>query len=96
MKVLIRRLRPDQIVTIYTNIDIENANWMPDGDIHHWYRRFMQEMGWKTRIRSEMYTYPVPSDLKIDPQNTEFGAVTYDSQVHELAFHGIVPLQSAR
>ena len=86
-KAIIRGLRPRNVVTIYANIDIESANWMPEGDIHHWYRLFMKEMGWKTRIQTASYTYPVSGDLKVDPENRTSGSLTFDIQAHEFAAH---------
>lgn len=83
---IVHRLRPLEVVTIYTNIDIETANWMPSGDIHHWYRQFMKEMGWAPRIRKLTYEYVVPKDLELDAENVRSGVVTYDVQLHRPRF----------
>jgi hypothetical protein len=82
VRALVRRLQPTEIVTIYTNIDIENANWIPNGDIHHWYRQFMEDLGWAPRIRKLTYEYVVPKDLELDAENVRSGEVTFDVQLH--------------
>lgn len=86
VKAMVHKLRPLEVVTIYTNIDIETANWMPNGDIHHWYRQFMEEMGWASRIRKLKYEYVVPKDLELDAKNVGSGDVTYDVQLHQPRF----------
>ncbi|MCZ7579749.1 MAG: hypothetical protein M5U21_02835 [Fimbriimonadaceae bacterium] len=80
VKAVIHRLRPSEVVTIYANIDIETASWMPNGDIHHWYRQFMKEMGWAPRIRKLTYKYVVPKELELNAENVSSGEVTYDVQ----------------
>lgn len=83
---IVRTLRPVEVVTIYTNIEIETANWTPNGDIHHWYRQFMKEMGWAPRIRKLTYEYVVRKDLELDAENVSSGEVTYDVQLLQLTF----------
>lgn len=82
VRALMRRLQPTEIVTIYTNIDINNANWIPNGDIHHWYRQFMEDLGWTPRIQRLTYEYVVPKDLELDAENVSSGEVTFDVQLH--------------
>lgn len=86
VKAIVHRLRPFEVVTIYTNIDIESANWMPNGDIHCWYRQFMKEMGWAPRIRKLTYEYVVPKDLELEAESVSSGEVTYDVQLHQPRF----------
>ncbi len=81
----ISRMRPRQVVSVYTNIDIECAAWMPNGDIHYWYRAFIGRMDWKPQIDEMTYTYPVPSDLELDPNHTASGSLTYDVQAHTVS-----------
>lgn len=59
----IAALSPSAMTMIYTNPVGPSASWMPQGDIHGWYKEFAKYLGHQSRIRSKSYSYKVLRNL---------------------------------
>lgn len=60
----IAALSPSSMALVYTNPVGPSASWMPQGDIHVWYKEFARCLGHKPRIREVSYSYSVVRNLE--------------------------------
>ncbi len=61
----IRSLDTVHTSIVYTNPVGPSAAWMPESDIHFWYREFCNEMGHEPRIETIPYKYGAVANLKL-------------------------------
>lgn len=72
----IAALSPSTMTLIYTNPVGPSASWMPQGDIHGWYKEFAKCLGHQSRIQSKTYSYKVLRNLA-EPV-TRYGDCAYE------------------
>lgn len=53
----ISALSPSSMTLVYTNPVGPSASWMPNGDMHGWYKEFAKCLGHHARIRCKTYEY---------------------------------------
>jgi len=59
----IAALLPASMTVVYTNPVGPSASWMPQGDIHWWYREFANGLGHAPHIEERTYSYDVLRNL---------------------------------
>jgi hypothetical protein len=59
----IQSIQGTNTAIVYTNPVGPHASWMPNSDIHHWYRRFCEVLGHEPKITTTAYSYEALSNL---------------------------------
>lgn len=72
----IAALSPSSMTLIYTNPVGPSASWMPQCDVHGWYKEFTRCLGHKPRIKEGSYSYSVLRNL--EEPTTRSGDCAYE------------------